>query len=66
MLTRRRLRPVMERAGHHEAASMFSIDLSNNVAKLLRKLFREMYHQASEALRVAFPRPDEEAFPARR
>ena len=66
MLTRRRLRPVMERAGHHEVASMFSIDLSNNVAKLLRKLFREMYHQASEALRVAFPRPDEEAFPARR
>ena len=66
MLKRCRLRPVMERAGHHEVNSMFSTDLSNNVAKLLRKLFREVYHQASEALRAAFPRPDEEAFPARR
>ena len=66
MLKRCRLRPVMERAGHHEVNSMFSTDLSNNVAKLLRKLLREVYHQASEALRAAFPWPDEEAFPARR
>lgn len=33
MLKRRRLRPVMERAGNQEVASLFSIDLSNNLAQ---------------------------------
>ena len=38
---------------------MFSIDLSNNVAEatLLHKLFREVYHQASKARRIAFWHP---------
>ena len=52
-----RLRPVMERAGHQEVASCCIHVFNWPVKQLLHKLFREVYHQASKARRVAFWHP---------